>query len=156
PMMPTWISRKCMHNPAREPVPISDDSPQSGSLHPSPPAWRILVVEDDLVLMEYLVKTLAKAGYIPVQASQAKQALLTLAREPIDLVLTDLMMPSIDGLEMLELIRHNPKFARLPILICSAAKDQQHVMIAAKFNIQGYLLKPIDRQNLLGRIATIL
>jgi YesN/AraC family two-component response regulator len=66
------------------------------------------------------------------------------------------MMPVIDGMEMIEIIRHNPTLTRLPILICSAAKDLEHVRMAAKFNVQGYILKPINRETLLGRIATIL
>ena len=116
----------------------------------------ILVVEDDAVSRYYLVKILEKAGYEPVPAQQTGQALRILTHEPIDLVLADIMMPVMDGIEMVRIIRQNPQCNRVPVLMCSALRDRQHVMTAASLDIQGYLLKPIDRQLLLDRVAAVL
>ncbi|HEY7490867.1 MAG TPA: response regulator [Candidatus Tectomicrobia bacterium] len=133
-----------------------DDTPEAVQPQPPSPPKRILVVEDDAVSRYYLVKILEKAGYEPVPAQQTGQALRILTHEPIDLVLADIMMPVMDGIEMVRIIRQNPQCDRVPVLMCSALRDRQHVMTAASLDIQGYLVKPIDRQILLERVATVL
>ena len=139
-----------------EPQQSANDLPET--VQPQPPTLpkRILVVEDDAVSRYYLVKILEKAGYEPVPAQQTGQALRILTHEPIDLVLADIMMPVMDGIEMVRIIRQNPQCNRVPVLMCSALRDRQHVMTAASLDIQGYLLKPIDRQLLLDRVAAVL
>ena len=116
---------------------------------------RILVVDDEPLNIEYLNKVLTKAGYEPVQTQRAKDALLMLAQEPFDLVLADIMMPEMDGITMVGAIRRELKLGSLPIIMCTAANDRDQVIAAAKHNIQGYLLKPINRQALLERIAEV-
>ncbi len=117
---------------------------------------RILVVEDNPSNLLYLCKVLTKAGYEPIQAQSASDAMTLLETEPVDLLLTDLMMPEVDGIELTRRVRQMPTFSTLPILMCTAAKDRSHVIEAAKYNIQGYILKPIDRDLLLERLAGIL
>ena len=101
---------------------------------------RILLVDPDTFARNHLVSILAKGTYEPVQAPSAKHALLLLAREPLDLVLTELLLPQFDGTELIEIIRSNPLWARLPIVMCSTVKDPHVIRAAAQFNIQGYLL----------------
>jgi CheY-like chemotaxis protein len=117
---------------------------------------RILIVEDNLVTMEYLIKVIAKAGYKPVPALHAEEALKVVWQEPIDLILTDIMMPDMDGITMVKQIRQMPHLAHLPILMVTADNDRQSVMASAQYHIQGYLVKPVDRQLLLERIAQAL
>ena len=117
---------------------------------------RILLVEDNLVTMEYLIKVIAKAGYKPVPALHAEQALRVVRQEPIDLILTDIMMPDMDGITMVKHIRQMLHLVHLPILMFTADNDRQSVMASAQYNIQGYLVKPVDRQLLLERIAQAL
>lgn len=116
---------------------------------------RVLVVDDEPTNIEYLNKVLTKAGYEPVQTQRAKDALLILAQEPIDLVLADIMMPEMDGIDMVRAIRKMPTLQELPIIMCTAANEREQVVAAAKHGIQGYLLKPINRQALLERMAEI-
>lgn len=124
----------------------------SAALSPS----RILVVDDNTINIEYLVKVLVRAGYQTVQAQSAKQALQRLAEEPIDLVIADVMMPDVDGFALVQAIRSLPERANVPIVMCSAAKEKAYIVTAAKLQVQGYVLKPIDRQVLLERVATVL
>jgi len=144
-----------MHSPD-EPQQSSDDPLETVQPQPPSPPKRILVVEDDAVSRHYLVRILEKAGYEPVPAQQTGQALRILMHETIDLVLADIMMPVMDGIEMVRIIRQNPQCDRVPVLMCSALRDRQHVATAASLDIQGYLIKPIDRQALLDRVAAVL
>ncbi|MGE3541999.1 MAG: response regulator [Candidatus Tectimicrobiota bacterium] len=120
-----------------------------------PPA-RILVVDDNTSNIEYLVKVLVRAGYQTVQAQSAEHALQRLRSETIDLVITDAMMPDVDGFALVQAIRSHPEHAALPIIICSAAKEKAYIVAAARLQVQGYVLKPIDRQVLLERVAAVL
>jgi len=144
-----------MHSPD-EPQQPSDAPLETVPPQPPSPPKRILVVEDDAVSRYYLVKILEKAGYEPVPAQQTGQALRILTHETIDLVLADIMMPVMDGIEMVRIIRQNPHCGRVPILMCSALRERHHVMTAASLDIQGYLIKPVDRQALLDRVAAVL
>lgn len=120
------------------------------------PSARILIVDDNTTNIEYLVKVFVRAGYQTVQAQSAEQALQRLAAEPIDLVIADVMMPDIDGFGLVQAIRSVSHCADLPIMMCSAAKEKAYIVAAAKLQVQGYILKPIDRQLLLDRVAAVL
>ena len=116
---------------------------------------RILVVDDNVTNLLYLCKVLTKAGYEPISATSAQEAVKNLAVQPFDLILADVMMPEISGIELVRRIRQAPGLSELPILMCSAAKDRDTVVAAAKLNVQGYVLKPIDRTLLLERLSAI-
>jgi CheY-like chemotaxis protein len=116
---------------------------------------RVLVVEDDATNMMYLCKVLVKAGYDPVPARSAQEALGILAQQTIDVVLSDIMMPDADGIELVGQIRQIPAFVNLPIIMCTAAKEREYVIAAAKHNIQGYVLKHVDRSLIVSRLNTL-
>ena len=81
---------------------------------------RVLIVDDEPDARELLEETLRSAGLLPVAASSAQQALEILARSPISAVVVDLLMPEMNGLELIVRIRQNPGFARLPIIVLTA------------------------------------
>ena len=118
-------------------------------------AKRILVIDDNVTNLLYLCKVLTKARYEPIPASSAEEAVKILAVQTVDLVLADVMMPDMDGIELVQHIRQVPELTELPILMCSAANDRQTVVAAAKLNVQGYVLKPINRTLLLERLTNI-
>ncbi|HEX7600179.1 MAG TPA: response regulator, partial [Polyangiaceae bacterium] len=109
----------------------------------------ILVVEDDVRTVFALTSVLEPKGARVTVARNGKEALAALEKEPgIDLVLMDLMMPEMDGLEATREIRKNPKWARLPIiaLTAKAMRDDQERCMAAGAN--DYLAKPLDAEML--------
>jgi CheY-like chemotaxis protein/signal transduction histidine kinase/CHASE3 domain sensor protein len=111
----------------------------------------ILVVEDDVRNLFALTSLLEPKGAQVAIARNGKEALAALAREPrIDLVLMDLMMPEMDGLEATREIRKDPQWARLPIiaLTAKAMRDDQERCLAAGAN--DYLAKPLDIEMLLS------
>jgi CheY-like chemotaxis protein/signal transduction histidine kinase/CHASE3 domain sensor protein len=111
----------------------------------------ILVVEDDVRNVFALTSLLEPKGAQVAIARNGKEALAALAREPhVDLVLMDLMMPEMDGLEATREIRKDPQWARLPIiaLTAKAMRDDQERCLAAGAN--DYLAKPLDVEMLLS------
>jgi putative two-component system response regulator len=79
-----------------------------------------------------------------------------LTSEPVDLILTDIAMPSMSGLDMLKRIRQIPRFAHLPVIVCSAMKTREYVVMAAQLRVHSFVVKPVDRQYLLECITAAL
>jgi CheY-like chemotaxis protein len=118
---------------------------------------KILVVDDDAVCRTVVVKGLEKGGYDTVEARDGREALAMLqSDEAISLLITDMMMPEVDGFGLLEHIRRTPSLANLPVLICSALGTSDVVFRAAHLNIVGYLLKPIDLPRLRQEVRRVL
>jgi CheY-like chemotaxis protein len=117
---------------------------------------RILVVDDDAICRRLIVKGLERAGYDTVEAADAGQALEVLQSDgTISLLISDLMMPGVDGFDLLDQIHNVPSLAQLPVLICSALGSQAMVSRAAHLKIAGYLLKPIDLPRLRREVGRI-
>lgn len=81
----------------------------------------VLVVDDDRQMLDLLQVMLSRAGYAVLLADGAVQALDLLESEPVGAVVLDIMMPVRSGIEVLEHIRWNPKLAKLPVVVLSAA-----------------------------------
>jgi CheY-like chemotaxis protein len=117
---------------------------------------RILVVDDDAICRTLIVKGLEKTSHDTLEAPDGRQALRLLQSDgAISLLILDVMMPGIDGLDLLDQIRRAPYLAGLPVLICSALGSPETVVRAAHLNIAGYLLKPIDLRRLRQEVERI-
>jgi CheY-like chemotaxis protein len=111
----------------------------------------VLVVEDDVRNVYALTSALEPKGMKVQIARNGREALETLERDPaIDLVLMDIMMPEMDGLEATRAIRRQPRWAKLPIiaLTAKAMKDDQEGCLQAGAN--DYIPKPLDVDKLLS------
>ena len=84
-------------------------------------AHKVLVVDDDQQVLDLLGRLLSKAGYAPILVGGAVEAMERLETEPVGAVILDIMMPVRSGIEVLEHMRWNPKFAKLPVIVLSAA-----------------------------------
>ncbi len=113
---------------------------------------RILVVEDDVRNVFALSSVLEPRGASVAIARNGREALDRLEKSPVDLVLMDVMMPEMDGLEATRRIRENPRWAKLPIiaLTAKAMSDDRDKCLAAGAN--DYLAKPIDIEKLLSLV----
>ena len=89
---------------------------------------RVLTVDDEGHILELLKYNLESSGYEVVQAETGEEALEIIEKEKIDLVLLDLMLPGIDGLEVLKRIRTNETYKRLPIIMLTAKSDRKSVV----------------------------
>jgi signal transduction histidine kinase/DNA-binding NarL/FixJ family response regulator len=120
------------------------------------PVKTILIVDDVVANREMLADLLRALGFAIEEAGNGKEALEQVAMMPPDLVLMDIMMPIMDGLEATRLLRASPDHAEVPIIAISAsatAEDQQESMVAGA---SAFMTKPIDQDSLLMQIANFL
>ena len=121
-------------------------------------AFRILVVEDDKTYRQLLARALEDSG-LPVNVEMAEDGIegLAVARNnPPDLVLLDVMMPGIDGLDVCAQLRANVRTAFVPILMLSGRSDADDRVRAFIAGTDDYVVKPFDRAELLARVRRIL
>ena len=117
----------------------------------------ILIVEDNPVNARLLALMLQAQGYQTVVARNGKEALATVSETPdIQLIITDYMMPEMDGLEFIVKVRALPAFNNVPIIVASAHADLETVKRVKDLQCDGFLVKPIDKQQLLKRVEQLL
>lgn len=115
---------------------------------------RILVVEDDKDLNRYTSISLRNNGYEVVSAFDGQDALSKLEDNKFDLILTDIMMPRIDGFELAESIRLTDK--AIPIIFMSAKDDKPSKLLGYSLGVDDYVTKPFDMDVLIMKINAIL
>jgi serine/threonine-protein kinase len=109
-------------------------------------------VDDSIAGREVLAVQLRQAGYEVIGVGSAAEALAVLEREPIDLVLTDLVMPGMNGLELVERLRHSYSKLDLPVLMVTARSDSSDVVRSLELGANDYVTKPLDVPVMLARI----
>lgn len=113
----------------------------------------ILVVDDDEANRILVARRLQHAGYEPVLAATGQQAIETIVARDVDVVLMDVMMPEMDGLDALARVRQFRNAEELPIIMLTAKGDGSDVINAMRAGANDYALKPIDFALLLQRIG---
>ncbi len=116
-------------------------------------AARLLVVEDDPLNQQYL-KLLLRHEYTVETASDADEAFLKLAQQEFDLVLLDIMLPRLSGLEILEQLRRHPDTEQIPVILVSAKANPEDVAKGLQLGASDYVTKPIEQNVLLARLQT--
>jgi len=113
---------------------------------------RILVVDDDLVNRRVLERALERAGHETVSAADGAQALSAIAEDPPDLVLLDIVMPGIDGIEVLERLKSDPGTQHIPVVMISAVDETEAVIRCIESGAEDFLPKPFDARILKARV----
>jgi len=114
----------------------------------SPPI--ILVVDDDSASGDIVARLLAREGYATRVASSGVEALRILRTEAIDLILLDVMMPGMDGLQVCAAL--HAEHSRIPIILLTAKDDNNTRAEGMHLGVTEFLTKPINRAELLGRV----
>jgi serine/threonine protein kinase/ActR/RegA family two-component response regulator len=114
---------------------------------------RLLVVDDNEMNRDMLSRRLEKAGYQVQTACDGASALDLIAAEPIDLVLLDIEMPGLSGLDVLREVRKTRTSLQLPILMATARSDSQDVVEALEAGANDYVIKPLDFPIVLARVG---
>jgi CheY-like chemotaxis protein len=114
---------------------------------------RILVIDDEEDVRQMIDAILSTKGHEILTAAGGEEGLRIMETEPLDLVVCDLMMPRISGLEVIKRKKRNPKIADIPMMILSAlADDRPTEFWTQSLGIDDYLIKPFDPLDLLGRV----
>ena len=116
-------------------------------------AARILVVEDNELIRAEVATILSLEGFEVVEAENGRDGLRRLAEERPDLILSDLMMPEMDGFAFLEAARANALWASIPFVMLSARGDKDAAEQALALGARRYLTKPVDVEALLAIVA---
>jgi len=109
----------------------------------------ILIVDDDDRLREFVRVNLEIEGYAVREASSATEGLTALEEEPPDLVLLDVMMPEVDGWEMLRRVQERHGVGAIPVIMFSGKVDDDALKRATSRGAQGFIGKPFDPQQLI-------
>jgi DNA-binding response OmpR family regulator/tRNA A-37 threonylcarbamoyl transferase component Bud32 len=115
---------------------------------------RLLVVDDDSMNREMLSRRLERNGYQVAAAADGVQALDMISSQAFDLVLLDVMMPGIDGFEVLRRLRQTFALQALPVIMATARDGSDSVVRALQLGANDYVAKPLNFQVLLARIQT--
>jgi PleD family two-component response regulator len=116
------------------------------------PKGRILVVDDDENAVEILTRMLAREGHESLAASTGAEALATLAKENVDVILLDVMMPGMDGLEVCRQLRDDERLRQIPVILLTAKDDMETRTRAMALGVSEFLTKPVNRRELFMRI----
>lgn len=119
-------------------------------------AARILVVDDADFNRQVMTRILEKEGYSVDTAVDGADALEKLRVAPYDIVLLDVMMPVVDGLQVIETMHHDEHLRHTPVIMLSALNEQETVLRCIHLGAQDYLPKPINQQILKARISACL
>ena len=116
----------------------------------------IFVVEDDPDIRELLAYTLGKEGYVIVQAASGEAAQKLLEELVPDLILLDVMLPGMDGLELLRKLKSDQRFKIVPVILASAKGEEADVVAGLELGAEDYVTKPFSPRVLLARVRTAL
>ncbi len=116
----------------------------------------VLVVDDDDRLREYLRVNLEMEGYEVREAGSAEDGLAALDDEPPDLILLDVMMPGVDGWQMLTRVRERHGLESIPVVMFSGKIDKEQAAAAERAGAQAFIGKPFDPQQLIASTKQLL
>ena len=116
----------------------------------------VLIVDDDEQLREFVRVNLEMDGYVVREAGSAEEGLAALEAEPPDLVLLDVMMPQVDGFEMLRRMQDRHGVGSVPVIMFSGKVDEETASRAAREGAQAFIGKPFDPRKLLEATRQLL
>jgi two-component system chemotaxis response regulator CheY len=112
-------------------------------------AKKILIAEDSLTMRSLIVSTISAMGdYDTVEAANGFEALRILPREKVDLIITDINMPDINGLELVSFIRNNENYQETPLIIISTEGSERDREKGMSLGANAYLVKPFAPEQL--------
>lgn len=122
----------------------------------SPAAESILVVEDEKDVRDLLAENLRREGYQVGTARSGRDALAAVRRKRPDLVLLDLMLPDLDGIEVCKQLKYNAETRGIPVVILTAKAEESDVVLGLGVGAEDYIEKPFRMRELIARLKTAL
>lgn len=115
---------------------------------------RVLLAEDDRALRRFLEVVLERAGYKVISAADGLEAMKLALSTPIDIVITDAMMPNLSGYEFCRFLRNSHTLAHLPVILLSALERKENSQDTEK--VDAFLAKPVSAESLIACIEELL
>ena len=137
---------------------LSLTSRRTIELSPSRPMakHRILVVDDEEDLLELIQYNLAKEGYRVTCVGTGEDALREARANPPDLIVLDLLLPNVDGLEVCKLLKNDPRTKHVPIVMLTAKGDEADMVTGLELGADDYISKPFSPRVLTARVRAVL
>ena len=120
------------------------------------PGARVLIVDDDPVMRRLTTRALQNDGYVLTEATNGREALEVMRRETPDLVILDFVMPELDGLGVLRVLRAEPATVSLPVLLLTSQADEDSTRAGFEVGATDYLTKPFSSPQLSARVRACL
>lgn len=115
----------------------------------------VLLVEDDRSVRRYLEVALQRLGYQVITAADGLEAMKLALSSPIDVVVTDAIMPNLSGQELARFLRQNPKLGNIPIVLLTGQQNKQ-AATASDESIDAFLIKPVKTDELANCLKSLL
>jgi DNA-binding response OmpR family regulator len=113
---------------------------------------QILVVDDDQDTVAILARHLEREGFVPIEANSGAQCLKMVHENEVDVILLDLMMPEMDGFQVVKALRDDPLTAEIPIIMITARDDLDARAEGMRLGVSDFLAKPVFRRQLASRV----
>jgi len=117
---------------------------------------RIMIVDDDATTRKILGMYVRQKGFDVVMAENGFNALEKLAGETVNLIMTDLNMPNMDGIELIRNLKANPDYAGIPVMMVTTEADEEERAKALEAGAEAYLVKPVTGEVVAASVKNIL
>lgn len=117
---------------------------------------KVLVVDDSALVRRMVRATLEGAGFVCHEAADGLEAVRLALGNVYVLVVTDIQMPNLDGLKFIQRIRASEKGRWVPVLVLTSQRDHATVLRARALGVQGFVVKPVEAEDLLERVRAAL
>ena len=116
------------------------------------PNRKILIVEDEKLALDMLLSGLSESGFEVTTASNGFDAILAIEEEKPDIVLTDIMMPKLSGIDLLKALKNNKETRDLPVMLISAVDDVEMIRKGLSLGAIDYITKPFKINEIVGKL----
>lgn len=117
---------------------------------------RVLTVDDSPTIRRMIELTLKPAGYVVSEAADGQAALDLLKTSPVDLIISDINMPNVNGLELVRRLRSQPQFKSVPIILLTTESDPAKKAEGKAAGATGWIVKPFKQDQILAVVAKVL
>ena len=117
---------------------------------------RVLIVEDEPHIIESLSFVLGREGFLVSTALDGEAAVEVLRRDPPDLVILDVMLPRLNGFEVLKLAKADPALKAIPVIVLTAKGQQQDRRLAEEIGSDGFMTKPFSNRDVIDNVRRLI
>jgi phosphate regulon transcriptional regulator PhoB len=120
------------------------------------PKKRIVVVDDEEDILQLVTYNLKKEGFLVEEARTGDEALRLVRERPYQLILLDLMLPGLSGMELCRIFKQDPETAQIPIIMLTARSEEMDKVMGLETGADDYITKPFSVRELLARVKSVL